>query len=252
MGKITVGHSWIVMDHSDQFIMMTLPPGVTAPMRQVVVEIADIPAIVKVMGKRNIYIPSDSECLILISPVWVSKNQDGTYALISDSIAIENEVRGFHAKFICAIEITSHPDYKDTRQVLRSYSKYVGSNRSTMHFSEFLGAFVDGVLKVIAKLQIRNANRRLVSEGFEAALLVFGINLFSKNSYYRTVKRKKKTERGASVSLPSSGGQDETVREVKPQRSMEIKEQSSDHETRSDEPEIVPSQGKLFSDDDPL
>ena len=171
------------MSASRAFKPTYVPPGVVLPTRQVEIPIASVPAIAGLIGKRHDRDCHGAETVSPLRQLFVTRNRDDTYALVSDPLALELDLRGVTAKYIVAIEIESGPEYSRDLELLRTHCVYVDSTRCSMSRTEFLDALFDGTLDPISRKFV--SQRKLDIRGHHASCLLIGDARIPRATWYR-------------------------------------------------------------------
>ena len=169
----------MVKTRSKDYALTYVPPGVHLPTRLVEIPISDI---TERIGARQ----EEGHRVDTITPLrlpFVIQNRDGTYAMVTDPLALKLDTQDVAANFIVAVEIERRPEYAADIDLVRLHSLYIDSNRVSMRRSEWLNVFFGGALNDISKMFV--GARKWILNGYLTACLMLGDTRISYSTFHR-------------------------------------------------------------------
>jgi hypothetical protein len=139
------------MTHQSKFDLLAPLPGVQVRGRIKRVEIRLVPALNDILGTKTKNAKPSDHTYVPARTLFLTKNQDGTYAVINRLELIEPEVARTTEKWVVAVIVQFTPDQAEQEASFRAFLQVVEPVRRCVSVPQLIKALLKGSMDRLAQ-----------------------------------------------------------------------------------------------------
>jgi hypothetical protein len=223
------------MTHPSKFDLLTLLPGVQVLGRTKRVEIRLVPALNDIVGFKSKNTKPSDNTYVPARTLFLTKNQDGTYAVINRLELIEPEVARTTEKWVVAVIVQFTPDQAEREASFRAFLQVVEPARRCVSVPQLIKALLKGSLDRLARFY---ATDRCIPGCWGMYRGFFSNNELPKSTFDRLKKPKAEQDTPSSKNSESKIDQESSVTEDRPE-TPETPSENNNRKPPASTPEAV-------------